>query len=332
MKKLIFILNVALFFLFVFCMCTSKVKENEDSITKCKLLLKQAETSPISEFPLPLGLKFGISEKEVYKIMNCNITTKKVSMVDSVFHPFKYEPGRHNFSELNHAYYVNFTPSSIPFKSTISFSFRDDSLYELRFTVGDTYNYGLNFSSDKKNILIQELTKSFPNYNFFSCKLGFVEKKDPDTFKERDFWIKNNIVICLKFDPYDNRCSVAYTNTPLSTLLTPLNSFEIDLNPNKKIDDNNLKPENTNINDKTAIEEIRKEPKVIEALLTDANVLYVSVMDDGTRRDGFAVYLCQIIKEHNSTINCVKVVKVNSTKDPNRDNAYGVLLGESYCK
>jgi aspartokinase len=91
----------------------------------------------------------------------------------------------------------------------------------------------------------------------------------------------------------------------------------------------NTSTNNTN-NDKALIE-IRKEKKVKEAIITEANVLYVSVVDDGTRRDGYAEYLCQILKENGSNINWVKVTKVNSTNDPNRDNAYGVLLGESHC-
>lgn len=80
-----------------------------------------------------------------------------------------------------------------------------------------------------------------------------------------------------------------------------------------------------------ALTEIRKEKKVAEAIITDANVLYVSVKDDGTRRDGYAEYLCQILKENGSTISWVKVTKVGSTNDPNKDNAYGVLLGEAHC-
>jgi hypothetical protein len=81
-----------------------------------------------------------------------------------------------------------------------------------------------------------------------------------------------------------------------------------------------------------ALSEIRKEKKVIEAIVTDANVLYVSVKDDGTKRNGYAEYLCQILKENNATIDRVKITKVGSTNDPKKDNAYGVLLGECYCK
>lgn len=80
------------------------------------------------------------------------------------------------------------------------------------------------------------------------------------------------------------------------------------------------------------LEMVRKEPKVKEAIITDANVLYVSVLDDGTKRDGYASYLCELVRETKSSVNRVKVVKVNSTNDPKRENSYGVLLGESWCE
>jgi hypothetical protein len=81
-----------------------------------------------------------------------------------------------------------------------------------------------------------------------------------------------------------------------------------------------------------ALIEIRAEPKVREAIITEANVLYVSVDDDGTRRDGYASYLCEILKEKKAKADRVKVVKVNSANAPDRDNAYGILLGEAWCR
>jgi len=86
-----------------------------------------------------------------------------------------------------------------------------------------------------------------------------------------------------------------------------------------------------NAGNKKALEEIKKEPKITEAFLSDANVLYVSVADDGTPRDGYAQYLCGVLKENQASCKWVKVVKVGSMKDPKADNAYGVLLGESHC-
>jgi hypothetical protein len=84
-------------------------------------------------------------------------------------------------------------------------------------------------------------------------------------------------------------------------------------------------------NNKVALEEIKKEPKIKEAFITEANVLYVSVEDDGTNRNGYAEYLCGILKENKASTSWVKIVKVNSIDSENSDNAYGVLLGESMC-
>ena len=81
-----------------------------------------------------------------------------------------------------------------------------------------------------------------------------------------------------------------------------------------------------------ALELVRKEKKVDEAIITDANVLYVSVQDDGSRRDGFASYLCEILRENKAKARWVKITRTGSTNAPDRDNAFGVLLGESKCK
>jgi hypothetical protein len=77
---------------------------------------------------------------------------------------------------------------------------------------------------------------------------------------------------------------------------------------------------------------VRKEPKVIEAIITDVDVLYVSVKDDGTRRDGYAQYLCSMVQDFCTHIHRVKVIKVGTTNDPKKDNAYGVELGDANCK
>ncbi|KAA2240322.1 hypothetical protein F0L74_29620 [Chitinophaga agrisoli] len=87
----------------------------------------------------------------------------------------------------------------------------------------------------------------------------------------------------------------------------------------------------TNPNNQEALTEVKKEPKIKDAVITEANVLYAAVDDDGTRRDGYAQYLCQVLAEHNSTVNWIKVVKYGSSNDPKADNAYGVLLGEAHC-
>lgn len=80
-----------------------------------------------------------------------------------------------------------------------------------------------------------------------------------------------------------------------------------------------------------ALNAVKKEKKVKEAIMTEANVLYVSVFDDGTRRDGYAEYLCSVLKDYGVQMR-IKVVKFGSTNSPKKDNAYGILLGESWCK
>lgn len=74
------------------------------------------------------------------------------------------------------------------------------------------------------------------------------------------------------------------------------------------------------------------EPKIKDAYINDANVLYVQVADDGTKRDGYAEYLCQVAKDKGVSLFKVRVMKVNTFNDPNRYNAYGVLLGETTCQ
>jgi hypothetical protein len=87
-----------------------------------------------------------------------------------------------------------------------------------------------------------------------------------------------------------------------------------------------------NPNNKRALEEIKKEPKIKHAIITDANILYVSVEDDGTIRNGYAEYLCEILREYKATTKLIKVVKVNSLKNPNSENGHGILLGEASCE
>ncbi len=87
---------------------------------------------------------------------------------------------------------------------------------------------------------------------------------------------------------------------------------------------------NDSIN-KVALEIVKQEKKVKDVVLTDANVLYVAVESDGTDRSGYASYICETLKESKSTIEAVKVVEFGTMNSPEKDNAYGVLLGESRC-
>jgi len=114
--------------------------------------------------------------------------------------------------------------------------------------------------------------------------------------------------------------------TPYKMLLLPI-SISLMLYGCGEVQNPNSIPEN-----KSALEEVKKEPKVKEALLTEANVLYVSVEDDGTKRDGYASYICEVLRDKKATTKLVKIVKFGSADDSNADNAYGILLGEYTCE
>jgi len=120
----------------------------------------------------------------------------------------------------------------------------------------------------------------------------------------------------------------------IMNLVTSKSSTPLADESNVSADTATVEAESTPVvsNYEKALSEIRKEKQVLEAIITEANVLYASVKDDGTRRDGYAEYLCQVLSNQGVKDIRVKIVKHNSTKDPKRDNAYGVLLGESYCK
>lgn len=82
----------------------------------------------------------------------------------------------------------------------------------------------------------------------------------------------------------------------------------------------------------SALVAVKAEKKVADAVITDASVLYAWVKDDGTRRDGYAEYLCQLLNERKTGIERVKIVEVGTQGQPGADNAYGRLLGNCWCK
>ena len=73
------------------------------------------------------------------------------------------------------------------------------------------------------------------------------------------------------------------------------------------------------------------EPSVQDFVINDANVLYISVKDDGTDRTGLASYFCELASDYNLKLFKVKVVKYGSQNSPKKDNVYGILLGETQC-
>lgn len=47
-----------------------------------------------------------------------------------------------------------------------------------------------------------------------------------------------------------------------------------------------------------ALEEIKAEQNVVEAMWSRPSILWVSMRDDGSRRDGYADYLCMVLRDH----------------------------------
>jgi hypothetical protein len=79
-------------------------------------------------------------------------------------------------------------------------------------------------------------------------------------------------------------------------------------------------------------EELKEWTEVKDIVLTDANVLYIAILDDGVKKDVYADYVCTFLKSKRIKVDMVKIVKYGSMKDPKRDNAYGVLLGKCFCE
>lgn len=86
-----------------------------------------------------------------------------------------------------------------------------------------------------------------------------------------------------------------------------------------------------NPNDIKALEEIRTEKRVEEAIITDANFLYISMRSHGESQLGYARYLCQLLYDHRAKTKFVKIVEYGTTNHPDAESAYGVLAGECYC-
>lgn len=62
----------------------------------------------------------------------------------------------------------------------------------------------------------------------------------------------------------------------------------------------------------SAIQAVRAQPRVIDALLDNAGNLYVSVKNDRMAWDQFASHLCAVVQPHHARIFRVRVVDVTS--------------------
>lgn len=70
------------------------------------------------------------------------------------------------------------------------------------------------------------------------------------------------------------------------------------------------------------------EPKVKDATWATDRNLYVGVIDDKTRRDGFAEYICSVAGDHGVTPELVKVIDIMKLVKTGKF----VELGKTYCQ
>lgn len=79
-----------------------------------------------------------------------------------------------------------------------------------------------------------------------------------------------------------------------------------------------------------ALEEIRAEPKVVEAMFQNGGrTLWVSMQDDGTSRDGYANYLCLILSGAGQPTGANVTVRIWDAavmRDELKE------IGEGYCR
>lgn len=75
-----------------------------------------------------------------------------------------------------------------------------------------------------------------------------------------------------------------------------------------------------------ALADVRSEKSVVEAKFANAGTLWVSMVDDGSRRDGFASYLCLSLSDRDRAIR----VRILDAKQLSQ-GAF-VTLGETWCE
>lgn len=94
-----------------------------------------------------------------------------------------------------------------------------------------------------------------------------------------------------------------------------------------------IKKDSITANIKLAVDSaLKAEQKVLDYTITEANVLYAEVKSDGTNRDGYAEYLCTILKKNGMSDTRVKIVELGTSKSQDRDSPYGIVIGESDCR
>ena len=83
--------------------------------------------------------------------------------------------------------------------------------------------------------------------------------------------------------------------------------------------------------DESALKAVLAEPKVKDATITSSRVLYAGVWSDGTRRTGYAMYLCEVLREHHSKAERVRVVDMQTVLAGKGVHNWKVM-GEARCK
>ena len=81
---------------------------------------------------------------------------------------------------------------------------------------------------------------------------------------------------------------------------------------------------------KKALSAVKAEKTVLDAKwrMSSQNVLWVAMATDGSRRDGFAEYLCEVIRE-SAPDEALKTVWIY---DPASYKAGGAAMGTAACK
>ncbi|MBL27776.1 MAG: hypothetical protein CMM50_09545 [Rhodospirillaceae bacterium] len=77
----------------------------------------------------------------------------------------------------------------------------------------------------------------------------------------------------------------------------------------------------------SALAALRAEPKIKDLYWSAADVLHVGVLDDGSPRKGYAMYVCEVLREHHAANGVrVRIMDIVAVTDGNWRS-----LGEVKC-
>lgn len=80
----------------------------------------------------------------------------------------------------------------------------------------------------------------------------------------------------------------------------------------------------------TAVQAVREQPKVIDALVDNGGNLFVSVKNSRASWEQFAAHLCNVVKPHQARIFRIRVVDVTTVAFGKPPSAWQAL-GEARC-